>query len=251
MKEFLAGGKEFYLERGEEKGCLLIHGFTGSPSHMRPLGEALAEEGITSFGVRLPGHGTHVSDLHSCSYQDWILAAYDGLLFLKKRCQAIYVAGLSMGGVISLFLAMSHPKELHGVIPICAPLIFNDPRRYYLPILKYFRKTIKKTGRGIKDPSAVECAYDSLSIPGAIELFKLCKRVKKGLSSIEIPALIIAAREDATVSMESTQHLVEHIGSKKKEFLLLENSYHVATLDYDAPLLNKKTIEFIQGVERE
>lgn len=251
MKGLIAGGEEFYLEGGEERGCLLIHGFTGTPSHMRPLGEALVKEGITVYGVRLPGHGTHVSHLHDCTHQDWISAANEGLLFLEKRCQTIYVAGLSMGGTLSLYLAEKNPKRIAGIITICAPLLFNDPKQYFLPIIKYFKKTYKKTGRGIKDPDAIEYAYDSLSTKGVIELLKLCKKVKKSLFSITQRALVIAAREDATVSMESTQYLFHHLGSEKKEFLLLENSYHVATLDYDAPLLTKKTLVFIKEEERD
>lgn len=242
----MPGGEEFYLQRGEEKGCLLIHGFTGSPSHMLPLGEALADEGVTVFGVRLAGHGTHISHLHSCKYHDWISSAEEGLHVLAKRCQRIYVAGLSMGGTLSLYLSWKHPERIKGVVSICAPLFFEDPKLRLIPLLKYFKKTWKKRGRGIKDPKVIEHAYHHLSLPGVHELLKICHRVKTNLPSILQRALIIAAKEDATVSLDNAHYMMEHLGSEERELFLLENSYHVATLDYDAPLLNQKTVDFIK-----
>src|SRR5271154_6266158 len=37
--------------------CLLVHGFTGTPWDVRPLGEALAAGGFRVRGIPLPGHG--------------------------------------------------------------------------------------------------------------------------------------------------------------------------------------------------
>jgi esterase/lipase len=38
---------------GGPVGCLLVHGFSGSPPEMRPMGEFLAGKGLTVLGVRL------------------------------------------------------------------------------------------------------------------------------------------------------------------------------------------------------
>lgn len=247
MDNILPGGEPFYLEGGGEKGCLLIHGFTGTPSHMRLLGEALVQEGITVLGVCLKGHGTHVSDLHRCRYTHWISSVYDGLCTLERTCQEIFVAGLSMGGTLALSLSISYPERIRGVISICAPVFFHDPILHLLPLIKYFKKTWKKKGRGIKDQRMVESAYPVLSLPALHELLKLCREVKQGLSSICCKALIVAALEDATVSLENAHYIKDHLGSKEKELLILENSYHVATLDYDAPILFERTASFIKG----
>lgn len=44
-------------------GCLLTHGFSGSPFEMRELGEYLAEKGVSVLCKPLPGHGTTPHDM--------------------------------------------------------------------------------------------------------------------------------------------------------------------------------------------
>ncbi len=72
------GAEPFFFPAGKT-GCLLIHGITASPQQFRAMGEHLASRGITTLGVRLKGHGTMIDDLHSCTYQDWVDSAEEGL----------------------------------------------------------------------------------------------------------------------------------------------------------------------------
>ena len=63
--------KEFYY-KGSNTGVLLIHGFTGTPSEVRLLGEFLKDKGYTVRGILLKGHGTTIEDMRKCGYRDWI-----------------------------------------------------------------------------------------------------------------------------------------------------------------------------------
>ncbi len=243
-EKFMVGGAPFFYEAGEV-GCLLVHGFTGTPSSLRPMGEFLADNNITVLGVRLSGHGTNVEDMHNCSYKDWISSAEEGLQELKKYCQYIYIAGLSMGGSLSLHLAYHYPEAIKGVIPICAPVFMNDPKMKLVPFLKYFVKTVPAIGGNLKDPEAEEITYDKTSVPAIHQLIQLLDIVKKELPSIYQPALIFASLEDAVVSPQNASYIYNNIGSSLKELVWLENSYHVATLDYDKELIFKKTLKFI------
>src|SRR4051794_39121639 len=56
-------------------GALLFHGFTGTPSEMRPLGQALAEAGITAICPLQPGFGVNIGQLGVNHASDWIEAA--------------------------------------------------------------------------------------------------------------------------------------------------------------------------------
>ena len=94
---------------GGDVGCLLVHGFTGNPSSMRPMGEYLAGQGFTVVGPRLKGHGTRVEDMFDNTYQDWIASAEAGLDEIRKQCRTVFVAGLSMGATLAMHLACSHP----------------------------------------------------------------------------------------------------------------------------------------------
>ena len=44
----------FYLQGSEEKGVLLVHGLTGTPSEMRFIGKQLHKMGFTVYAPTLP-----------------------------------------------------------------------------------------------------------------------------------------------------------------------------------------------------
>jgi carboxylesterase len=58
----MLGAESFFFPAGET-GCLLIHGFNGSPDGVRQMGERLAAAEITALGVRLHGHGTDIAEM--------------------------------------------------------------------------------------------------------------------------------------------------------------------------------------------
>src|ERR687889_705116 len=70
-QQVMEGAEPFRFE-GNEVGVLVSHGFTGTTQSVRPLGEALAEEGFTVIGPRLEGHGTSMEDHTSSTASDWI-----------------------------------------------------------------------------------------------------------------------------------------------------------------------------------
>ena len=59
----------FYFP-GNRVGCLLIHGFSGSPSEMRFMGERLAKAGWTVSGILLSGHGTTPEQMAKTTWED-------------------------------------------------------------------------------------------------------------------------------------------------------------------------------------
>ena len=129
----------FFFEGGAT-GCLLIHGFSGSPPEMRPMGEYLAEKGLTVLGVRLAGHGVTPEDMASTRWRDWVGSAKEGLQELQVRCELVFVAGLSMGGLITLHLSAHHP--LAGIIVMSAPAYVADWRFHALPLVQPFIRNI-------------------------------------------------------------------------------------------------------------
>ncbi len=241
----LAGAEPFAFPGGDT-GCLLVHGFTGNPSSMRPMGEYLAEQGFTVVGPRLKGHGTRVEDMFDNTYQDWIASAEAGLEEIRGQCRRVFVAGLSMGATLAMHLAYSHPDTIKGVAPICGPVFMKDFKLVFLPLLRLFTKTVPGIGSDIKDPAVTELSYDKVPLPALGELLKLCAVVKEELPGIKQPALIFESREDHVVHPSNATYILEHIGSAEKELIWLENSYHVATLDFDKEFIFEKTAEFIR-----
>lgn len=242
----ISGAEPFYLSAGES-GCLLIHGIAGTPQAFRLMGDSLVQEGITVSAVRLRGHATRIEDLHLCSYQDWIDSAAEELLNLSKQCSKVFVAGLSMGGVISLRLARLYPDLVKGVITICSPYKLDSFKFRFVPLAKNFIKRIASGPPSIFDPDAVQISYSHHSVPAVHELIKLTSLVREDLSHIKQPVLIFTAQGDNVVNQLDGQRYYDALGSESKEIVLLKNSHHVATLDYDKGIIFKKTAAFIQN----
>lgn len=253
--EVMEDGKPFFFE-GSRVGCLLIHGFTGTTSSMRPWGEYLASKGLTVLGPRLPGHGTDVKDMGRWAYTDWTGAVETALSEISSLCGAVFVGGLSMGGLLTLYLAEKKQDKIAGVIPVCAPVVrlapgLQNAALMFVPVLKHLMKTFPGPGNDLKDPSVTEVAYDKLNVRALHELVKLARVVEADLPRIEVPIRIFEAREDHVVPPENATFIYEHVGSSDKELIWLENSYHVATLDFDKERIFEESYGFIERTSSE
>jgi carboxylesterase len=245
-------GRPFFFERGKT-GCLLIHGFTGTTSSMRHMGEYLAEKGITTLGPRLPGHGTNVEDMGRWSYADWTATVETALSELREVCDRVFVSGLSMGGLLTLYLGERHSDVLAGIIPISTPVHWMAPGAQGIALklvggLKHVLKSFPGPGNDLKDPSVTEVAYDKLSTNAAHELSRLGKIVDADLSRITCPMRIFVAREDHVVPPRNAQYICDHVSSTDKEVIWLDNCYHVATLDLEKEKIFEASYNFITGV---
>lgn len=230
---------------GGKTGVLVVHGFTGCTQSMYPLGEGLASAGFTVTGPRLPGHGSTVQDMSTKTWREWTDEAEKGLKDLLDRCDKVFVTGLSMGGTITLFLGERYADRIAGLMPINAAVAKLNPLLPLTPIAKYVLKTIPGVGSDVKDPDMEESCYDKVPVPAAAELHNLMKLTKKDLAKVSAPILVFTSREDHVVPPSNGPFIMEHVGSQDKELVWLENSYHVATIDYDKDLIIKRCVEFV------
>ena len=109
MPEIIATAEPF-LFPGSRTGCLLIHGFTGTPKEMRWMGEYLAKEGYSVLGVRLAGHATRPEDMIRSRWTDWVTSVEGGYHILRGLADHIYLIGLSLGGSLALLSQSGYPN---------------------------------------------------------------------------------------------------------------------------------------------
>ena len=236
----LAGAEAFRLD-GDSLGFLLQHGFTGCPASMRPLGEWLHERGHSVAAARLPGHGTTWEDLETTAWQDWEREAERVLAELRSRCSTVVAVGLSMGGAMVIHLAAKHPEQVDGVVAINT--VIRRPDLLLSPLARIFTRTVKGVGNDVKKQGQDEIVYDRIPLKGANQLGKLLRLADRELPSMRQPLLVLSSPEDHTVKPANSRRIYERASSERKEFVALPNSYHVATLDYDAELVFEKTLE--------
>lgn len=223
--------KTFFFEGSKKIGCLLIHGFTGSPSEMRLLGEFLHKEGYTVYTPLLSGHGISPDEMKKTNKDNWFKSVVDGYDYLKvEGCENIVAIGLSMGGTLSLKLA--NERELLGIVSLAAPIFVQNKLMRFSKWIKYFIPYQEKTKKAEHIQKHLS-VYDRTPIACAESLNLLIKEVKANLKKISVPALIIQGKADETVRYESAEYIYKNIRSTKKQIKWYDQSTHIITLDRD------------------
>ncbi len=233
---------EPFFFKGNQIGILISHGFVGTPQSVRFLGEQLASQGFTVYGVRLTGHGTHFKDLENCRYLDWIKDLENGLQFLQQYCKEIFVIGQSMGGTLTLNLVARFP-ELKGAILLNAAITT-------IPVMEEYRnkqtpRFIDETEPDIKAKDVAEITYRKVPLEAIKQLFTLMENTAEMLENVHCPLLAFQSVEDHVVPPKNTDYILANVQSNTKEIIPLFDSYHVASLDNEKEMIAEQCSQFI------
>jgi carboxylesterase len=237
---------EPYAADGAPVGVVVCHGFTGMPGSMRPWAEALAAAGLTVRLPRLPGHGTRWQDANKVRWLDWydeLERAFDDV---RSRCEQTFLVGLSMGGTLSLRLAQRRGSDVAGVVVVNPALFTTRKDAKLLPLLRFVLRSFPPIGNDIKKPGVVEPAYDRLPVKAAYQLSLLWKATNADLDKLTQPLLVFTSRDDHVVEPANSEHLLASAPSTDKRQIWLEDSYHVATMDNDFPVIVDESLAFIR-----
>lgn len=254
-------------------GVLLLHGFTGSPAEMRPLGEFLSQHGYAAKAPLLPKHGGMPHDLKGAHWEDWANEAMRALEELSRDYKHVFIAGLSMGGLLTLHLAAAQTHApIRGIVTMAAPAAINDARArlvklarffvpYYYPLKganfndPSFRAGLqKRAGDGAQvdfdDPRVQKEIANSVKIPvSAIhELLELNALVMRELPKILVPALLFQGKRDEVVSPDSVEAIAAGLGAQHKRVVWLNNSGHVLPHEPDHTRMFNEIAAFVESV---
>ncbi len=235
-----------FLLSGGSTGCLLIHGFSGTPDEMRDLGETLARQGYTVLGVQLAGHTGHPEALRTTRWQDWLASAQVGLNDLRTRCTSIIVIGLSLGGALSILLARQSAVE--RLVLLATPLwLQGDWRIHLLPVARHFipwyypleqasfsdpgvrqRILAHAPDLDLEDPIVQRRLRRSIKLPiSAIdELTRVLRRARATLPYVRVPTLVMHGRHDEVAPLASAEEIITRIGTNQKRLVWWAQTGH-------------------------
>jgi carboxylesterase len=252
LTRVMPGAEPFELS-GDRKAVLLLHGLTGSPSEMRFLGDYLHRAGYHVRAPLLPGHGTDIKDLNKTTWRDWFGRAEIDFLSLSAHFETVFIAGLSMGGLIGLWLMANKFGRIGGGAILATPMVFSDWKvRYLLPAadltgLKYLVPDLPKAVDDVALPGGrTHVCYDRDSVVAAASLLRLMRQVRRGLYRIDAPLLVMQSAADTVVDPKSADIIYDGVSSTVKEKVLLERSYHTITADVEKELVAKTVLEFFE-----
>ncbi|QEU94910.1 alpha/beta fold hydrolase [Streptomyces kanamyceticus] len=238
-------GAEPYRHEGGEVGVLLCHGFTGSPQSLRPWAEYLAERGLTVSLPLLPGHGTRWEDMQITGWQDWYAEVERELRVLLDRCERVFVFGLSMGGALALRLAAKHGDAISGLVLVNPGNKVHGLAAHALPIARYLIPSTKGIASDIAKPGSKELGYDRVPLHAAHSLRRFFRLVDAELPQVTQPLVVLHSPQDHVVPPADSARVLSRVSSTDVREILLEQSYHVATLDHDADRIFEESHTFI------
>lgn len=266
----LGEGDAGYVLGNGEIAVLLIHGLTGSPTEMRRVAQGLAQGGCTVYVPALAGHCGSTEDLDATHWQDWYESVRRVFAAIRQRHQQVFVGGLSMGSVMSMHLAAEHPGQVAGLLLYSTTLRYDG---WNMPFAARFTRLImaipfgvhlcrfnEKPPYGIKNPrlrAIVEkqmTAGDSgaaglLTMSGTSvrEFHRLVAATKRGMPSITAPALVLHSVEDDVTSRWNADYIERHLGGPVVK-VLLDNCYHMITVDLEYPRVTALSVSFIESI---
>ena len=225
----------------------MIHGFTGNPSSMRPIAEAMAAAGHAVEMPRLPGHGTTVEDMNTTSWADWSAEVEAAHQRLAGRCEHVVAMGLSMGGTLTAWVGAEHP-DIAGLVFINAAAEPSaDMRGALQAMLDGGDEYMDGIGSDVADPEVTESAYAKVPLAPLVSMLDAVTDLQDRFAGITAPALIMTSPQDHVVAPTASDHLADSLGGDV-ERVTLERSYHVATIDHDRDLIIERITDFVARV---
>jgi carboxylesterase len=246
VTEAIVPGAEPFGYAGRDDGILMLHGFSGSPASLRPMGEWFAEQGLTVVGVRLPGHGTSLQDFASHLWPEWYGAVEDAFLEIRGRCSRVLLFAQSFGAALAVHLAAERADEVDG-LALLSPYLF-DARLRFLPIARLVKRQAKAVGDDIARPGVTELAYPALPVRAITTMAELQTIARRDLPRVTAPALVFRPGQDHTIPRSNPQRVFDALGSSRKELVECPSSYHVVSLDHDAPMVRARVLEFLRAL---
>ncbi len=234
---------------GGKTGCLLLHGFTGTPKEMRMLGDSLAESGYTVLAPRLFGHATNPEAMGRARWHDWMASVEDGMNLLRGCTDRQVVMGLSMGGVLTLMAAARY--DFAGAVAFSTPsTLSNDPRSFLIPLIGWLNLHISKGKPDWRNPEAARDHMDYPYYPSRsiVELTKLIAEMRRELEHITIPVLLVQSKQDAAIPSGSMDTLFRELASTDKSKFWVENSGHVIIREPERERIFVEVKTFLQRI---
>lgn len=252
--EIVKGAEPIFLEGGEQ-ACLLIHGLTGSPSEMGYLAGRLHAAGYTVRAPLLPGHGTpSIKDVNRTTWHAWLGAVTREFYGLADSGRPVYVAGLSLGGLLALSLLALFGNRIRAGAVLSTPMRFKSLQARVLlplvarsPIIRFIQDVPKPQGMDVREeqgPRHVCNERDSLSAAYSTKELMNVVRRKSFLARIDRPLLIIQSRLDTVIHPGSAAHIYRSVASPAKELVMLDESYHTITVDKERDRVAREIIGF-------
>ncbi|WP_432494009.1 alpha/beta hydrolase [Kineococcus gypseus] len=231
---------------GARAGVAVVHGFTSTPQSVHGWARALADAGTGVDVPLLPGHGRTVEACNGSTWRQWLAEVVAALRRLRAQHEVVVAAGLSLGGALVLRAAQRHPDLVDGLV-LANPAVALAPHlEVAVEVLGRLRATRPAIAGDLADPGAVELAYERTPLRALRSQAQLWRAVRRDLPRVHQPLLLLRSAVDHVVPAASSARVLRGVSSREVTEVVYRDSFHVLTLDRDAPAAFAETVAFVR-----
>lgn len=249
-----------------------MHGLYGTPQQLQYLGRKLSvEAGLHVCIPTIEGYTVPFDEpvpKNTSSWKQWLTALNEILDEMLTQYDEVSVGGLCMGAVLGLALASERSADIKTLLVYSAPLKFdgwNVPWTYWIRYLGYYTPArfivslAELPPYGLKDERIRHWVSAQMQKKGTSALGssrsplkgifyseQLMRHTKQSLGKITAPTLIIHSHEDDIASVKNAHIIEQNISSGRVRKVLLNDCYHVITMDLQKDIVVSETLSFLQ-----
>jgi carboxylesterase len=253
---------------------LVLHGLCSSRLEVRHFSRHLARAGYEVVTPSIPGYTASATGGPSAlqlDYREWIAHGIKELDRLAQGGRRVALCGVSLGATLALAVVIQRPRIVHALSLISTTLFYDGwnvsrwrfllPLAYGTPLGRLYRYR-ERPPYGVKNERvrgwiAAELARGALSSAGAAtiptrslrEADRLIAHVKRQLHVVRSPTLMIHAREDDVASLRNVEFVRENVRADRFRELIVDDSYHMITLDNDRERAAAETLAFFDSID--
>ena len=249
---------------------LYVHGYGASRAEGEYVIDMVAKElKANTYYLRLPGHGTNKDDHRKADYKDHLDESITALSMMDRLGDKVIVAGTSMGGLITTYLASAHPEKITGVILVSPYYNFASAAARlvnHYPVFKLFitMNPIRISSSPVppEEDNWTGYWYREQYFSSVRQLLDLRKLIARNsvYEKVTIPALMLyyyrdEENQDDTASVAHMKDAFQRFGSSSKAHPLnkavsISDGEHVLMSRFfkgDTTLMVKESVDFIRA----
>ena len=239
------------FHKGNETGCITLHGIGGTPANIRVVADALIQKGYTVISPMIPGHGETVRAQNASTGEQWLNSIRRAYQKLKDEgCTQVYALGLSLGGILCGLLA--EEEHLDGLALICTPIVMKRYLRVaramscIIPVVGYPES---RGGKPAWGENLYAQMYGGFSTRKLVDLSRLARRLKKNLAKIDCPTLIVSAAQDDKVDPQSIEiFCTGAVNAPSVDLAEFDHSPHGCTYGPEREQIAARCAEFVSDL---
>lgn len=242
-----AGGAVLYYrvirpQEDPKASVILVHGFGDHSGGMQNVSARLAEKQYIVYALDLRGHGKSSGKRgFIASWDEFMedLRKFHMIVRFEQSELPLFLAGHSMGGVISLDYVLKYNKGISGIVSISPAISYKATpfERFGITLMGKLKPDFRFTKKGnfilhAKDPvlraklNPEGLRHNTVTPALGRGLLQAVERVEEKASSITLPLLLQYGLNDKITPPEKLRDFFNKVGSEDKQVLEYQLAKH-------------------------